>query len=90
MRSEPDPDFARRLDEWAAADFPADAGLGPRVGAQGRAGGSLRRVWERIAAMPPRRILMPVGAAATVVVVAAVAISQRGPRCHRAERPDIS
>ncbi len=79
MRSEPDPDFARRLDEWAAADFPADAGLGPRVGAQGRAGGSLRRVWERIAAVPPRRVLMPVGAAATVAVVAAVAISQRGP-----------
>ena len=30
MRPEPDPDFARRLDEWAAADFPADAGLGPQ------------------------------------------------------------
>ncbi len=79
MRSEPDPDFARRLDEWAAADFPANAGLGPRVGAQGRAGGSLRRVWERIAAVPPRRVLMPVGAVATVAVVAAVAISQGGP-----------
>ena len=76
MRSEPDPDFARRLDEWAAADFPADAGLSPSVGARKRAGGSLRRVWERIAAVPPRRVLMPVGAAATLAVVAAVAINQ--------------
>jgi Domain of unknown function (DUF4349) len=79
MRPEPDPDFARRLDEWAAADFPPGAGLGSQTGrARERAGGSLRRVWERITSVPPRRILMPVGAAATVVVVAAVAITQSG------------
>ena len=29
-RAAPEPDFARRLDEWAAAGFPRDAGLGPR------------------------------------------------------------
>ena len=29
-RPAPEPDFARRLDEWAAAGFPRDAGLGPR------------------------------------------------------------
>jgi hypothetical protein len=78
MRPEPDPDFARRLDEWAAADFPADRGLGPSVGARGRAEGPFRRAWERLRATPPRRILMPVGATATAVIVAAVAITQTG------------
>jgi hypothetical protein len=78
MRPEPDPDFARRLDEWAAADFPADAGLGPSVGARGRAEGPFRRAWERLRSTPPRRILMPVGATATAVIVAAVAITQTG------------
>ena len=79
MRPEPDPDFARRLDEWAAADFPPGVGLGSRTDrARERAGGSLRRAWERISATPPRRILMPVGAAATAVVAIAIAISQSG------------
>jgi len=94
MRPEPDPDFARRLDEWAAADFPADAGLGPQVGARRRAAGPFRRAWERIATVPPRRVLMPVGAAATVAVVAAVAISQQDPNAtglsDTSERPRVS
>jgi len=94
MRSEPDPDFARRLDEWAAADFPADAGLGPHVGARGRAAGPFRRAWERIATVPPRRVLMPVGAAATVAVVAAVVVSQQDPNAtglsDTSERPRVS
>jgi hypothetical protein len=75
MRPEPDPDFARRLDEWAAADFPPGAGLGPRIAAKGRAAGPFRRAWERLSATPPRRILMPVGAAATAVVAVAIVIS---------------
>jgi hypothetical protein len=75
MRPEPDPDFARRLDEWAAADVPPGAGLGPRIAAKGRAAGPFRRAWERLSATPPRRILMPVGAAATAVVAIAIVIS---------------
>jgi hypothetical protein len=78
MRPEPDPDFARRLDEWAAADFPPGAGLGPRIAEKHRAAGPFRRAWERISSTPPRRILMPVGAAATALVVVGLVISQSG------------
>ncbi len=80
-RPEPSVDFARRLDEWAEAGFPPDRGLGPRAGAAGRslpAVDGLRRLWHRLSATPPRRILLPAGAVATVVVVAGVAISQNG------------
>ena len=35
-RPAPDPEFARRLDEWAAQGFPRDRGLGPRAGARRR------------------------------------------------------
>ncbi len=77
-RAEPDQDFARRLDEWADAGFPRDRGLGPKVFASIDAGptGTLRRAWARISSVPPRHLLMPVGAAATVLVVAGVALSQ--------------
>ena len=34
MRPEPDPDFARRLDEWAAADFPPGRGARAAYGSQ--------------------------------------------------------
>ncbi len=71
-RPEPDQDFARRLDEWAAAGFPRDRGLGP--GLAGRAG-LARRIWDRVTSTAPRRILLPAGAVATVVVVAGVVIS---------------
>ncbi len=90
MRSEPDPDFSRRLDEWAAADFPPDAGLGPRIGSRRRAGGSFRRAWQRIATVPPRRVLMPVGAVATVAVVAAVAISRNDDQTFTLSEPTVS
>jgi len=72
-RQEPSQDFARRLDEWAEAGFPRDSGLGPRL--SGRAGFA-RRLWDRVTATPPRRILMPVGAVATVAVVAGVALTR--------------
>ena len=75
-RPEPDLDFARRLDEWAEAGFPRDRGLGPR--ATERKGG-LQRAWERLSATPARRMLLPAGAVATVVVVAGVAISRHDP-----------
>lgn len=69
-----EPDFTRRLDEWAAEGFPRDRGLGPRSG--GGRGGALRDLWERVVALPPRRVLLPTGAVATVVVIAGAAISQ--------------
>lgn len=73
-RPEPEQEFTRRLDDWAAAGFPRDRGLGPQAG---RGTSGLERAWERLRAAAPRRVLIPVGAAATLVVVAAVAISQR-------------
>jgi hypothetical protein len=76
-RPEPDRDFARQLDEWAAAGFPRDRGLGPRASAGRRdpleAG---RRLWVRLRTVPARRILLPAGALATVAVIGAVAIGQ--------------
>lgn len=78
MSPEPDPDFARRLDEWAAADFPAERGLGPRIRERARGAGPFRRAWGRLSSIPPRRILMPVGAAATALVVVGVVVSQGG------------
>jgi len=67
-----DQEFARRLDEWAEAGFPADRGLGPASAARA---GALRRLWDRIASTPPRRIALPVGAVATVAVIAGVVIT---------------
>ena len=77
-RPELDQDFARRLDEWADAGFPRDRGLGPR--AFGARGGGLaagfERAWEKMRATPPRRLLVPVGAAATFLVVVGLSVSQ--------------
>jgi hypothetical protein len=72
-RPAPETDFARRLDEWAAAGFPREEGLGPRVHSKR---GPVRSWWERVSALPPRRMLLPAGAVATVVVVAGAAITQ--------------
>ena len=76
-RAEPGREFAARLDEWAAEGFPRDRGLGPRVG-DARARGGARGLWERLSAIPPRRLLAPVGAAAAVLVVAAVVVGRAG------------
>jgi hypothetical protein len=75
QRPEPEIDFARRLDEWAAAGFPRDRGLGP--GNATRAG-ALRRLWDRVASTPPRRFLIPAGAVATAAVIVGVAIDNGG------------
>lgn len=76
-RPEPEPEFARRLDEWAAAGFPRDRGLGPRsVPPAGAA--ALRRAWERITSVPRLRVLAPAGSVAVMLVVIGVAISQSG------------
>lgn len=74
-RPAPEPEFARRLDEWTAQGFPRDRGLGPRPGGRRRGVSTLR---ARIAALPPRRILAPVGATATLLVVVGVVVGQGG------------
>jgi hypothetical protein len=75
-RPEVESEFARELDEWAAAGFPR----GSRPGAEGDSGGGsrdgIRGFLDRLSAMPPRRILAPVGAAACLLVVAAVSVTQ--------------
>lgn len=76
-RPEPEPEFARRLDEWAAAGFPRDRGLGPRSAAPAGAG-AMRRAWERITSGPRLRVLAPAGSVAVMLVVIGVAISQSG------------
>jgi hypothetical protein len=76
-RQEPGPEFARRLDEWAAAGFPRDRGLGPRTAASGVAG-ALHRARAWLTAVPARRVLAPAGSVAVMLVVIGVAISQSG------------
>jgi hypothetical protein len=77
-RPEIDPDFVRRLDHWAAAGF-------PRGGWQARGGllETLGRFRDRLRATPPRRLLVPIGAAAAFVLVVGVGIKaiddSRGP-----------
>jgi hypothetical protein len=68
-RPEIEPNFARKLDDWAAAGFPR--------GGRKPAGGpldALARFRDRLRATPPRRILLPVGAAATLILVVGVGI----------------
>lgn len=81
-RPEVDPDFANRLDEWAARGFPRGGEVDPRRSRHG--GGAfppsrLRRAWRRLRATPPRRILAPVSAAATLVIIVGVAVTQIEP-----------
>jgi hypothetical protein len=77
-RPEIDPDFVRRLDHWAAAGF-------PRGGWQARGGllETLGRFRDRLRATPPRRLVVPIGAAAAFVLVVGVGIKaiddSRGP-----------
>ena len=59
-----EPGFAARLDQTVADGFPRP--------------GRLAGLRKRLAATPPRRILAPAGAAATLLVVVGVAISQSG------------
>jgi hypothetical protein len=71
-RPEIDPDFARRLDDWAATGFP-HGGLWP-VTRPKTHGERFRSRLQRLRAVPPRRILLPVGAAATLILVVGVGI----------------
>jgi hypothetical protein len=78
-RPDMDPEFARKLDEWAAAGFPRGGSLDPRSRRRRTESGLgpwFRRTWERITAAPPRRLIAPAAAAAVFVVAAGVAVSQ--------------
>src|SRR5919198_5635749 len=68
-RPEVDHEFARRLDDWAAAGF-------PRGGWRSRGGlvEKLGRLRDRLRATPPRRLLLPTAAMAAFVLVAGVGI----------------
>jgi hypothetical protein len=59
-----EPGFAARLDQRVADGFPRP--------------GRLEGLRKRLTAAPPRRILAPAGAAATLLVVVGVAVSQSG------------
>ena len=59
-----EPGFAARLDQRVADGFPRS--------------GRLAGLRKRLTAAPPRRILAPAGAAATLLVVIGVAVSQSG------------
>ena len=69
----PESDFAARLDKWAAAGFPRDGRVGD--GGEGGREPALRTLRERLQSVPPRRLLLPVASAATLLVAAAVGIS---------------
>jgi Domain of unknown function (DUF4349) len=78
-RPELNPEFARRLDEWAAAGFPPGGEVDPRTP---RSRGPAIQAWlrgvpERLGAIPPRRLLAPAAAALTLIV-AAVVITRSG------------
>jgi hypothetical protein len=72
-RPEIDSDFARRLDDWAAAGF-ARGGWKPPGGPVD----VVARFRDRLRATPPRRILLPIGAAATLILVVGVGIKAIG------------
>ncbi|MFL5870005.1 MAG: hypothetical protein ACJ75R_02930, partial [Solirubrobacterales bacterium] len=75
-RPEIEPDFSRRLDDWAAAGFPRGGWK-----SRGRVADVLGRLRDRLRPTPPRRILLPAGAAAAFVLVVGVgvkAIDQSG------------
>jgi hypothetical protein len=66
------PDFGTKLDQWAAAGFPREGRAGART--QEATDSPLSGLFERLRSVPPRRLLLSTGAAATFVVAVAVAI----------------
>jgi Domain of unknown function (DUF4349) len=72
-RPSPDPDFAAKLDEWAAAGFPREGR--PGVGDEQPSGSALGGLRERLRAIPPRGLLVSTATAATLVVAVAVGVS---------------
>jgi Domain of unknown function (DUF4349) len=72
-RELPTAEFSAELDRWAAEGFPSGRTPDPR---DATGASPLARLRERLAATPPRRILAPAGGIVTLIVVAAVGISQ--------------
>ena len=72
-RAEPDPEFAARLDRWAADGFPRADRPGPD-----RAPGRWARLRRQAAQLGPSKVLAPVAMTATLLVVVGIAISQSG------------
>jgi hypothetical protein len=77
-REDIDQEFSASLDAWAAAGFPRGQrpGAGESSSPNGAQGLQGPRNW--FTSTPPRRIFAPAFAAASVIVIAAVAISQSG------------
>jgi hypothetical protein len=67
-----EPDFGTKLDHWAAAGFPREGRPGART--EEAADSALSGLLERLRSVPPRRLLLSTGAAATLVVAVAVGI----------------
>jgi Domain of unknown function (DUF4349) len=67
-RAEPDPEFAAALDRWAAEGF-------PRASRPGHVPGRIERLRDRLASVPPRRLLAPAGAAVALVAVVGIAVT---------------
>ena len=68
-----EPDFGTKLDQWAAAGFPREGRPGIRT--EGETGSALSGLFERLRSVPPRRVLLSTGAAATLVVAVTVGIA---------------
>jgi hypothetical protein len=67
-----EPDFGTKLDQWAAAGFPREGRPGARE--EEATDSALSGLLERVRSVPPRRLLVSAGAAATLVVAVAVGI----------------
>ena len=71
-----EPDFGAKLDQWAAAGFPRENR--PGIGDEEAPASALPGLLERLRSVPPRRLLLSTGAAATLVVAVAVGIGVSG------------
>src|SRR4051812_23024512 len=67
-----EPDFGTKLDQWAAAGFPREGR--PAARASEETGSAVSGLFERLRSVPPRRLLLSMGAAATFVVAVGVGI----------------
>jgi len=67
-----EPNFGAKLDQWAADGFPRDGR--PEAREEPETGSALAGLLERLRSVPPRRLLVSAGAAATFVVAVAVGI----------------
>src|SRR3954454_14085057 len=67
-----EPDFGTKLDQWAAAGFPREGRPGARD--EKATDSALSGLLERLRSVPPRRLLLSMGAAATLVVAVGVGI----------------